>query len=263
MTDAIRELTQAPYDPTAQSRQGLEPGALGKEDFLTLLIAQLSHQDPMKPTDPTEFVTQLSQFSSLEQLVNIKSGLDLLAITQTAGTSAQMVSFIGKTVEFDDTSVAWKDGSAPVSMSYELPRGASEVTVRIADSRGNTVDTRKLGAVGEGTHGLTFDGKKADGSALPDGTYHVEISAKDASGNTIAVKQHSRGVVTGVTFAAGYPQLLLADGRTLGLGQVVQVLEGASAAVDASAAPLPTTADPSDDGDGQPDDLPRRRPRDR
>jgi len=169
MTTTTGINAQAPFNPVSNAGD-LGKGGLGKEDFLKLLVAQLSHQDPTAPTDPGEFVAQLSQFSSLEQLANIKSGMDLLAITQTAGTSAQMVSFIGKEVAFDGGQVAWSADSKPVTMNLTLDGAAASVEQRIVDDRGNVVDTRDLGALGAGTHALTFDGKKADGTSLPPGT---------------------------------------------------------------------------------------------
>ena len=50
--------------------------SLGREDFLRMLIAQLENQDPLDPQDPTEFTAQLATFSSLEQLIEIRAGLD-------------------------------------------------------------------------------------------------------------------------------------------------------------------------------------------
>lgn len=218
----------APYNPIAQAAGGAN-GALGKEDFLKLLVAQLANQDPLKPTDPGEFVAQLSQFSSLEQLMNIKGGLDLVAVTQTAGTSAQMVSFIGKDVAFDGGSVVWGDSKGPVDLDYTLSSPAKSVEVRIADAQGNTLETRSLGAMAAGANSFTFDGRLQNGKTLSPGTYTVELTAKDASGNNTPVDLRSTGRVTGVTFKNGYPQLVLSDGRTLGLAQVIEVLEGARA----------------------------------
>lgn len=53
--------------------------AIGKDAFLQLLVTQLQHQDPTKPVDDTAFVTQLAQFSSLEQLTQIASATSSMA----------------------------------------------------------------------------------------------------------------------------------------------------------------------------------------
>ena len=53
--------------------------SLGKDDFLKLLVAQLSHQDPLNPQDGSQFVAQLTQFSSLEQLISIRDAVEFNA----------------------------------------------------------------------------------------------------------------------------------------------------------------------------------------
>ena len=70
--------SQAPADSSssaAASKQGLEQTA-NKETFLKLLVAQIRNQDPLNPADGTEFLTQLAQFSQLEQLINIRSAIE-------------------------------------------------------------------------------------------------------------------------------------------------------------------------------------------
>ena len=69
---------------------------LGKDDFLKLLITQLSNQDPTAPMENTEFIAQMAQFSSLEQMTNMSTGFTHLA-NMLSGSEA--VSTIGKTVE--------------------------------------------------------------------------------------------------------------------------------------------------------------------
>ena len=71
---------------------------MGKDEFLTLLIAQLSHQDPTNPMDNTEFVAQMAQFSSLEQMHNRSNGFEKIASVMHNNDA---ISTIGKTVEIE------------------------------------------------------------------------------------------------------------------------------------------------------------------
>jgi len=71
---------------TAKATPG---GTLGKDDFLKILITQLSHQDPTQPMQDKEFIAQMAQFSSLEQMTNMSAGMakvaSLLARSQALG----------------------------------------------------------------------------------------------------------------------------------------------------------------------------------
>jgi flagellar basal-body rod modification protein FlgD len=69
---------------------------LDKDDFLKLLITQLTHQDPLNHMEDKEFIAQMAQFSSLEQLTNLNAGLE--SMTNFAMTNA--VNYIGRTVTF-------------------------------------------------------------------------------------------------------------------------------------------------------------------
>jgi flagellar basal-body rod modification protein FlgD len=57
----------------------LSSDALGRDAFLQLLTTQLAHQDPLKPQGDAEFIAQLAQFSSLEQLTQMRATLDVIA----------------------------------------------------------------------------------------------------------------------------------------------------------------------------------------
>ena len=92
---------------------------LGKDDFLKLMVTQLQNQDPLNPTDDKDFMGQMAQFTSVEQLTNMATAIDRMS---TASQSTQSIALIGKTVTYkkDDettaegvaTSVAFGDDGA-------------------------------------------------------------------------------------------------------------------------------------------------------
>ena len=70
--------------------------ALDKNDFLKILITQLSHQDPTQPMDDKAFIAQMAQFSSLEQMTNMSDGLAKVA---TLVAKSQAVGLLGNAVD--------------------------------------------------------------------------------------------------------------------------------------------------------------------
>ena len=95
---------------------------LGKDDFLKLLITQLSHQDPTQPLEDREFVAQMAQFSTLEQMTNMTGEL-----SKVLGLLArsQAVALLGKTVEI-------ADGQASITGRVEAISGSQYPQVLVA-----------------------------------------------------------------------------------------------------------------------------------
>lgn len=68
---------------------------LGKDDFLKILLMQLTHQDPTKPMEDKEFISQMAQFSTLEQMTKMSNEFTKL---QNVLTNSQAINLIGKEV---------------------------------------------------------------------------------------------------------------------------------------------------------------------
>jgi flagellar basal-body rod modification protein FlgD len=219
----IGSSADSPFDPMAATGVPQDQGAMGKDSFMKLLVTQLSNQDPMSPADSTEFISQLAEFTSLEQLVGLNEGLNILALTQAAATSAQMVSYVGKEVTIGDSSIFVTGDDDTVGLSFDLPEHASSVEVTITNESGEVVRTVELGARMAGPLHTSIDAVDEFGSPLPEGTYTYEVTALGKDGEPMEVSQHSTGLVESVVFENGYPELLLSDGRKVPLGQVVKV----------------------------------------
>jgi flagellar basal-body rod modification protein FlgD len=203
-TTAISSTTPGPT-PTAVAATGSQ--ALGKDEFLKLLTAQLANQDPLQPVDNQAFIAQLAQFSSVEQLQGLSSRLDTLLLATASANQMSTASLVGKDVAFkaDGADVA---GGVASPVQVNLPVRAT-VTAVIQDASGRTVRTLPLGARDAGTFDLGWDGRDQNGAALPAGHYTVKLSAKGADGTDVQAAARSRGRVTGVSFDGDATQLLV------------------------------------------------------
>jgi flagellar basal-body rod modification protein FlgD len=210
-SSAIGTPSAAPADASSSATATDASGALpsnqqvSEQQFLTLFIAQLQNQDPLSPMDPTEITSQLAQFSSLEQLTQVNTNLTSLKDGATDTTRATALGLLGKQVSVDGGTMQVTGGSAP-GVSYTLDTSATDVAAIVQDSQGTTVRTVDLGAEGSGKHTFQFDGKGADGAALPDGIYTlqmVETTSSSTQPTTIAVS--ASGTVTAVDLSANPP----------------------------------------------------------
>lgn len=101
---------------------------MGKDDFLILLTKQLQNQDPMKPMDNMEFVSQMSSFSTLEQITNMSKNMEKFLTKSDEEYKIQAMSLLGSQVTATPTdspegitgiieSVKFVDGAAVYRMA--------------------------------------------------------------------------------------------------------------------------------------------------
>ena len=92
---------------------------MGMEDFLKILLTQLTYQDPLKPMDNQEFMAQMAQFTALEQTQQLNEKISTLITNQAA---LQSVGLIGRTVEITTAAGVAVTGSVTsLSLTGEAP----------------------------------------------------------------------------------------------------------------------------------------------
>jgi flagellar basal-body rod modification protein FlgD len=206
MGTPVQNITSPAGDipPDTLARGG--KSALGKDDFLKLLVAQLANQDPTKPEDTSAFVAQLAQFSALEQQQNTVSRLDTLLMGQATANQTSAGTFIGKDVTYRGGALHF-DGANSLSATLTLPQDAAKVTVVVTDGSGKAVRTLPLGAHDDGTVPVTWNGRDDNGNLLPAGDYTLTPTAFDADDKAVSIDLSTTGHVSGVAFQGGVPYL--------------------------------------------------------
>jgi len=96
---AKAQLQANEVNATLKAKKGKLPAELDKDSFLKLLVAELRHQDPTQPMNDREFISQMAQFSSLEQMSNMNQAIERLVLRSQSG---EAFSLIGKEVEAVD-----------------------------------------------------------------------------------------------------------------------------------------------------------------
>jgi flagellar basal-body rod modification protein FlgD len=103
------------FNKTLQSQGRKVTNTLGKDEFLKLLVVQLENQDPTEPVDDKEFIAQLAQFSSLEQMTQMNTALMNMIASYKTDLS---YSLLGKQVEVWDRSTGETVGGVVTDVTF-------------------------------------------------------------------------------------------------------------------------------------------------
>jgi flagellar basal-body rod modification protein FlgD len=204
---------------SASTTTSTTSNALGQEDFLEILTAQLQNQDPTDPVDTTEFTSQLTQYSSLEQLMNVNTGLDTLISDFQSMSGVEMAGLVGMEVTIDGNTIE-VDGST-YDISYDLSTSAVEGQVQIYDSSGDLVDTLDFGRQDAGANTLVWDC-----SGQSSGSYTFEVSAVASDGSDVTVTTQAAGIVTEVSFKDGSSYLKV-NGQDVSVDDLISIAQAA------------------------------------
>lgn len=190
--------------------------------FLTLLTAQISNQDPLKPVDSTQFVSQLAQLSQVEQGISMNANLESISGMLSSMGAMSDLQLIGRDLLVPSNQVRMTGSEFP--FSYQLEEGASDVKIRIFATDGTLV--RELDgpstAAGE-LIDVEWDRRDNVGLNVPDEMFRVEVSATDVNGEPVGVTGLTTAGVEQLNFTARGPVLLLSNGETV-LSQAIRAV---------------------------------------
>lgn len=211
-TDPIQNWA-AQAQAAAEAQQKKEQ-TLGIDSFLTLMTAQLRNQDPLKPLEGTEFISQLAQFGTVSGVQGMQTSLEVLASSLRATQTLNGATMIGRDILASANSFDHTQGGS-VSGQIDVPPGTTSLQLRITDSSGSVVREIQL-ETAEGVRDFTWDGLRSDGSQAESDTYDIEAVAT-VRGQTGSLEVMMAGRVSSVSLDASGTNLTL---NTATLGQV-------------------------------------------
>lgn len=203
------DLSALSSTPTAPTPKATGPRELGQGDFLTLLVTQLKNQDPLNPTNNTEFVAQLAQFSQLEQSAKQAQLLQRSLDAQAASLQFTLLPMVGRTVTVDHALVQLGSGPAPIS--YTLDKNAAAVRVNILDPQGQVIRTLDYRDRPAGANISEWDGRNQNGALMPAGVYQYVLTATDTQGASVSARTTGQLTVSGIRMEEGKAKLVVGD----------------------------------------------------
>jgi flagellar basal-body rod modification protein FlgD len=139
------------------------------ETFLTLLTAQLKHQDPLNPADSSEFAVQLATFSGVEQQVQSNDLLSALLAQMTVSGMGEMAAWVGKEAR---AAVAGSFDGSPITISPNPAALADRAELVVRDEKGEEVQRLSIPVTSDP---VEWAGVTTDGGPLPNGLYRFEV----------------------------------------------------------------------------------------
>lgn len=209
--------------------------AMGRDTFLKLLTTQMQNQDPTNPMKNEEFVAQLAQFSSLEQLMGLQSVMEGVYVGVMSMNNASMAALVGAEVVATGDQVRVEGGEG-VDLHFDAGASFESATVTIKDEDGNVVQTLPVDAQGEGEFIVHWDARDMDGSSVDDGVYSFEIEGAD--GEDLDVETRVVGTVTEMDYSSGVPQPSV-EGVVVGIDAIQKLTAAEEAGSDPAADPAP------------------------
>lgn len=168
-------------DPSSAASSALN---ITPADFLQLITTQMQDQNPLQPSDPTQFLGQLEQLSQVSSLQSMQGSLSNLQASLQSSQMANGAALIGQTVLAPAKTATLDSSGGKVTGAVAAPSGARMVTITITNANGALVDSFQVAPASSGLTNFTWNGTNTSGTAAAPGQYQIAAASSDGTTNT-------------------------------------------------------------------------------
>jgi flagellar basal-body rod modification protein FlgD len=170
---------------------------ISEAGFLQLISTQLQNQDPLNPTDPSQFLSQVEGLSEVSSLQNLQTSIAGLATGLQGSQMLSSTSLLGHTVLVPSTTANLASGGT-VSGAVTAPTGATTLNVAVTNSAGSLIDSFQVAAQSSGLTPFSWNGESSSGSAAAAGQYTIGVTT-NVGGTPQTVNPNIYSTVQSVT----------------------------------------------------------------
>ncbi|ALO34259.1 flagellar biosynthesis protein FlgD [Colwellia sp. MT41] len=203
-------------------------GMLTQADFFALLTQELANQDPTKPVDNNEIISQMTAFSTTDGVQRLNDSFDIFARSMTSSQALQASSLVGRSVLVEDNVFGMEEGQS-VKGKLVSDKPASNVKIYVENIAGEIIQTVQVGKVDAGGMNFTWDGQTAEGEPAPEGAYRFRIvGLVDGQASELEAMTYRKVDSVTLAGAGGNIILNLNGGSSMALADVVEISGGDS-----------------------------------
>lgn len=191
------------------------------DQFLKMLVAQLTNQDPLNPMDNAQVTSQMAQLSTVDGISKLNATLSTMSMGFNSTQGLQAASLVGNQVLVDGNSMQLAGGQA--SGGYQLEAASDNVAVTVKGPSGEVVYTAQLGKQPAGLSVFHWDGSTNNGTPAVNGNYSFSVTATNG-GAKVAATTLTLGRVDGVTPSATGTTLTIGGVGDIPLASVKHIL---------------------------------------
>ncbi|WP_299809685.1 flagellar hook capping FlgD N-terminal domain-containing protein [uncultured Shewanella sp.] len=190
-----------------------------KNEFMTLMIAQIQNQDPTNPVDGTEYVTQLAQFSQVESLEHMRANQSTQMVIMENLGIVQSAQLVGKDAMVPASEFSLED--TPIDGKVYLSSAVEELSIDIVDENGDVVHSLNMGPQEAGDTGFTIDPEALE---LPAGDYSI-VANTTAGEVTETADTFVKAEIEKIHFISASGMMMAELGNGLGTISVLEISE--------------------------------------